>query len=173
MLQTASRRIRKAGATVVFVAVALGTTAQGAVAVDEFATPRPTPKSQVPVKTQATLGNRVSEVYVLRAPDVVGQPVGTARATLERSRLRAGRETTQLTSERPAGTVLGQEPKAGTPVQPGAVVNLVVAAAPRVAVPAPSKNLPIEHVPAAPPQREVIVPNLIGQSAEAASAILA
>ncbi|MFI5078582.1 MAG: hypothetical protein ACHQRO_14640, partial [Vicinamibacteria bacterium] len=88
----------KAGASLVFALVALGATPQAARAVDEFATPRPAPKSQVPVKTQATLGTRVSEVYVLRAPDVVGQLVGTARATVERSRLRVGRETTQLTS---------------------------------------------------------------------------
>src|SRR6185295_12279198 len=164
----------KAGASLVFALIALGATPPAARAVDEFATPRPAPKSQVPVKTQATLGTRVTEVYVLRAPDVVGQPVGSARATVEKSRLRVGRETTQLTSERAPGTVLGQDPKPGTPLQPGAVVNLVIATPPRiVAVPAPSQNLPIERVPQPPQRTEVIVPNVIGQPAEVASAILA
>ena len=40
----------KAGASLVFALVALGATPQAARAVDEFATPRPAPKSQVPVK---------------------------------------------------------------------------------------------------------------------------
>ena len=171
---------RKVGTPLVFAVVALGVTAQIAGAGDEFATPPPTPKSQVPIKTQATFGNRIPEVSRLRTPDVVGQPVVTARATLERSRLRIGRETTQPTSDRPAGTVLAQEPKAGTLVQPGAVVNLVTAA------PAPSKNPPIDRVPSGtrvpfddvgvstpPPQRVVPVPNLIGQPVKIAPEILA
>ena len=43
-------------------------------------------------------------------------------------------------------------------------------------MPAPSQNLPIERVPGGvrvPPATEVLVPNLIGQPAEVASAILA
>ena len=134
-------------------------TPRAAQAVDEFATPRPR------ITAKPTLGTRATEIYVLRAPDLVGQPVAAARATLERGRLHAGRETLQLTNERPAGTVIGQDPKPGTALQPGASVNLWIATPPRVAtVPAP----------ALPPQRQdVIVPNLIGQTADTASAVLA
>jgi hypothetical protein len=149
----------RAGAALVFALVALGATPQAVRAVDEFATPRPAPKSQV--KTQAVLGTRVTDVYVLRAPDVVGQPVGSARAMLEKSRLRAGRETTQPTSERAAGTVIAQDPRPGTPVQPGAVVNLVIATPPRIVVVPPPKNLPIERSPAPPQRPDVIVPRLV------------
>src|SRR5262245_44235525 len=186
MSHAASRRIRKAGAPLAFAVVVLGAMSPMAWAVDEFATPRPTPKSQVPIKTQATVGTHATEVSILHAPNVVGQPVATARATLERSRLRAGRETMQQTSERPAGTVLGQDPKPGTPLQPGAAVNLVIAAPPRVvAVPAPSKNPnpgttdgPVKgggriDTPAPAPQRESIVPNLIGRPVDVAPEILA
>jgi len=131
----------------VFAVAALGVTAPMVWALDEFAMLRPTPKSQAAIKTQAPLGNRVTEVSGLRTPDVVGQPVTTAHMTLEKSRLRVGRETTQPTSGSPAGTVLGQDPKPGAPVQPGAAVNLVIAGPARVvAAPAPSKKLPVERV---------------------------
>jgi len=154
-----SRRVLMASAPLVSLLIALGVTPRAAQAVDEFATPRPR------ITAKPTLGTRATEIYVLRAPDLVGQPVAAARATLERGRLHAGRETLQLTNERPAGTVIGQDPKPGTALQPGASVNLWIATPPRVAtVPAP----------ALPPQRpDVIVPNLIGQTAETASAVLA
>jgi hypothetical protein len=46
--------------------IALGVTPRAAHAVDEFATPRPR------ITAKPTVGTRVSEIYVLRAPDLVG-----------------------------------------------------------------------------------------------------
>jgi beta-lactam-binding protein with PASTA domain len=157
MMPAISRRVLTASVPLVSLLIALGVTPRAAQAVDEFATPRPR------ITAKPTAGTRVSEIYVLRAPDLVGQPVASARAMLERDRLHAGRETPQLTNERPAGTVIAQDPKPGTALQPGASVNLWIATPPRVAA-----------VPAPPPQRQdVLVPNLIGQTAETASAVLA
>jgi beta-lactam-binding protein with PASTA domain len=162
----------------VFAIVALGATAQIAGAVDEFATPRPTPKGQVQIKTQAQLGKHVTDVSVLRAPNVVTQSIDSARRTLGDKHLRVGRVTTQPTTERPAGTVISQDPKAGTPVQPGVVVNLVVA------VPPPSKNPGTGTTdgsvqdggrvrPQLPLPSHAIVPKLIGRPADNAPDILA
>jgi serine/threonine-protein kinase len=153
--------------------IALGVTAPVAQAVDEFATPRPS----LSVKTKATLATRAPEVYVLQAPDVVGQPVGSARAILERGRLQVGRETAQVTSEHRPGTVMGQDPKPGTAMQPGASVNLWIATPPR-AVPVPGGRVPggsdrSDYPTPAPQPRVVIVPDLVGQSAEIASVVLA
>src|SRR4030095_2181359 len=163
--------------------IALGVTAPVAYAVDEFATPRPSVKTQPVVKAQSVVktqpdvktqpvvetrpivGTHVPEVQVLRAPNVVGQPVGSARVILDRAHLRVGRETPQLTPEHPAGVVLGQDPKPGTVMQPGASVSLWVATPPRT--PGTSDG------PDGPPQQtQVIVPNLIGRSAESAAGVL-
>jgi beta-lactam-binding protein with PASTA domain len=188
MMPAISRRVLTASVPLVSLLIALGVTPRAAQAVDEFATPRPR------ITAKPTVGTRVSEIYVLRAPDLVGQPVASARAMLERGRLHAGRETSQLTNEHPAGTVIAQDPKPGTALQPGASVNLWIATPPRVAAmpaPAPQRLPPGTRVPSTdggrapgasdrsdyptlPPQRQdVIVPNLIGQTAETASAVLA
>ena len=112
---------------VIFLLIALGVMAPVAQAVDEFATPRPS----LNVKTKSTLATRAQEVYVLRAPDVVGQPVSSARAILEKGRLQVGRETAQVTSEHRPGTVMNQDPKPGTAMQAAASVNIWVATPPR------------------------------------------
>jgi beta-lactam-binding protein with PASTA domain len=156
---------------VIFLLIALGLTAPAAQAVDEFATPRPS----LNVKTKSTLATRAPEVYLLRAPDVVGQPVSSARAILEKGRLQVGRETAQVTSEHRPGTVMNQDPKPGTAMQPGASVNLWVATPPR-AVPVPGR-IPggsdgVDVPTPAPQPHVVIVPNLVGQSLEVASVVL-
>ena len=157
---------------VIFLLIALGVMAPVAHAVDEFAMPRPS----LNVKTKSTLATRAQEVYVLRAPDVVGQPVSSARAILERGRLQVGRETAQVTSEHRPGTVMNQDPRPGTAMQAGASVNLWVATPPRV-VPVPGGRVPggsdRSDVPTPTPQPQlVIVPNLVGQPVDVAAAVL-
>ena len=157
---------------VMFLLIALGVMAPVAHAVDEFATPRPS----LNVKTKSTLATRAQEVYVLRAPDVVGQPVSSARAILEKGRLQIGRETAQVTSEHRPGTVMNQDPKPGTAMQAGASVNLWVATPPRV-VPVPGGRVPggsdRSDVSTPTPQPQlVIVPNLVGQPVEVAAVVL-
>jgi len=134
MKRVMSRRVLGMSVLLVSLLIALGLTAPVAQAVDEFATPRPS----LNVKTTSTLATRAPEVYLLRAPDVVGQPVSSARAILEKGRLQVGRETAQVTSEHRAGTVMNQDPKPGTAMQPGASVNLWIATPPR-AVPVPGR----------------------------------
>jgi len=157
---------------VIFLLIALGVMAPVAHAVDEFAMPRPS----LNVKTKSTLATRAQEVYVLRAPDVVGQPVSSARAILEKGRLQVGRETAQVTSEHRPGTVMNQDPRPGTAMQAGASVNLWVATPPRV-VPVPGGRVPggsdRSDVPTPTPQPQlVIVPNLVGQPVDVAAAVL-
>ena len=141
---------------------ALDPTPRPALAVNEFAPPRSTqPRAgQVP-KT------RIPEPHVLRAPDLVGQQVGTARATLESRGLHAGREQSRPTTEHRPGTVLAQDPKPGAPVEPGSAINLWVAAA-------PPRTLDRTAPPLEPPRppRDVLVPGLIHRPANQVASIL-
>ena len=65
-------------------------------------------------------------------PDVVGQPLDAARATLGELGLTT-KVVEQETAEREAGTVLSTDPRAGTSVRSGTSVTLTVAAEPSTA----------------------------------------
>ena len=65
-------------------------------------------------------------------PDVVGQPLDAARATLGELGLTT-KVVEQETDEKEAGTVLSSDPKAGTSVRAGSSVTLTVAAEPSTA----------------------------------------
>jgi PASTA domain len=141
-------------------------------AVDEFATP-PSPRLTVNERVRM----RIPEARILQAPDLVGQPVGAARTTLETRGLRAGRVTSRPTADHRPGTVLAQAPKPGTVVEPGTAINLWVAAAPpstgtRVPDDRPSRpegsaadgqRPPRPVPPPAPPRppRLAVVPDLV------------
>jgi eukaryotic-like serine/threonine-protein kinase len=72
----------------------------------------------------------------VHVPDVVGETVEAAEATLTNAELVLGGVTKQVSSSQPAGTVLVQSPAAGSSVRAGTKVSLTVAKAPReVAVP--------------------------------------
>jgi beta-lactam-binding protein with PASTA domain/tetratricopeptide (TPR) repeat protein len=72
---------------------------------------------------------------LIKVPNVVGLPLNRARITLSEAGLRAG-EVAARRDRAQAGTVLAQDPAAGSTAEPGAGVGLVVSAeAERVAVP--------------------------------------
>ena len=60
-------------------------------------------------------------------PNVVGQDIDEAQATLEAQGFNVGTITTDDTSDLGEGTVLSSEPEAGTPVAQGTTVDLTVA----------------------------------------------
>lgn len=86
---------------------------------------RPLPGAQVPRDTLVELWVAV-EALTVRIPDVRGQPLEQARATLAGARLLSG-DARGLTSDQRPGTVIAQDPLPGTPAQPGTLVNLWVA----------------------------------------------
>ncbi len=70
----------------------------------------------------------------VKVPALVGQTLDAARTAIAAD-LRVGRVTNRETEADPAGNVLEQSPTAGTIVNEGAAVDLVVAVLPTVAVP--------------------------------------
>jgi beta-lactam-binding protein with PASTA domain len=140
--------------------VALDPKARPALAVNEFASP-PSPRASHVLKAP------IREPRVLRAPDLVGQPVGAARATLESRGLRAGREQSRLTTEHRPGTVLAQEPRPGAPVESGSAISLWIAATPART---PDRAVPTPELPR--PPRSVLVPDLIHRPANQVASIL-
>lgn len=64
----------------------------------------------------------------IQVPQLVGLDEESAKAAIAASGLSAGEIKAQPTSSAPAGTVLAQNPPAGTEVEPGAAVDLLVAA---------------------------------------------
>ena len=67
----------------------------------------------------------------VHVPDVTGQTLEAAEATLTNDELGVGTVTKRVTSTQAAGTVLGQSPSTGSAVRAGAKVNLTVAQAPK------------------------------------------
>ncbi|NOR59389.1 MAG: DUF4332 domain-containing protein [Methanosarcinales archaeon] len=68
----------------------------------------------------------ISIIEALKVPDVTGKHINEARTILENKELRIGR-IIKRTSTLGTGTVLDQEPKAGTEVEEGMPLDLVVA----------------------------------------------
>ncbi len=86
----------------------------------------------------------------VHVPDVTGQTLEAAEATLTNAELELGTVTKKVSSTQAAGTVLLQSPSTGTPVRTGTKVNLTVAQAPK----------------------EVEVPEVVGAAEAAATAAL-
>jgi eukaryotic-like serine/threonine-protein kinase len=86
----------------------------------------------------------------VRVPDVTGQSLEAAEATLTNSELALGTITKRVSASQTAGTVLAQSPATGSSVRAGTKVNLTVAQAPK----------------------EVEVPNVVGAAEAAATAAL-
>jgi serine/threonine protein kinase/beta-lactam-binding protein with PASTA domain len=86
----------------------------------------------------------------IRVPDVTGQSLEAAEATLTNAELAVGTVTKRVSSTQTAGTVLAQSPATGASVHAGAKVNLTVAKAPK----------------------EVEVPGVVGAAEAAATAAL-
>jgi beta-lactam-binding protein with PASTA domain/predicted Ser/Thr protein kinase len=86
----------------------------------------------------------------IRVPDVTGQSLEAAEATLTNAELAVGTVTKRVSSTQTAGTVLAQSPATGASVHAGDKVNLTVAQAPK----------------------EVEIPNVVGAAEAAATAAL-
>jgi serine/threonine protein kinase len=86
----------------------------------------------------------------IRVPDVTGQSLEAAEATLTNAELAVGTVTKRVSSTQSPGTVLAQSPTTGTSLHAGGNVNLTVAKAPK----------------------EVEVPNVVGAAEAAATAAL-
>ena len=86
----------------------------------------------------------------VRVPDVTGQSIEAAEATLSNAELAVGTVTKRVSSTQAPGTVLEQSPTPGGSVRAGEKVNLTVAQAPK----------------------EVAVPNVVGAAEAAAAAAL-
>jgi eukaryotic-like serine/threonine-protein kinase len=86
----------------------------------------------------------------VRVPDVTGQTVEAAEATLANAEVSLGTVTRQVSSSQTPGTVLSQSPATGTAVHAGERVDLTVAQAPA----------------------EVEIPNVVGAAEAAAAAAL-
>jgi beta-lactam-binding protein with PASTA domain/predicted Ser/Thr protein kinase len=67
----------------------------------------------------------------VHVPDVVGETVEAAEATLTNAELVLGGVTKQVSSSQPAGTVLAQSPATGSSVRAGTKVSVTVAKAPK------------------------------------------
>jgi eukaryotic-like serine/threonine-protein kinase len=107
--------------------------------------------SEPPAGTELQVGSSVTLLVSsgpapVRVPDVVGQSLASAEATLSNAELDVGTVERKVSSTTSPGTVISQSPTAGTSLHPGEKVELTVAQAPK----------------------EITVPNLVG-AAEAAA----
>jgi cyclophilin family peptidyl-prolyl cis-trans isomerase len=66
----------------------------------------------------------------LSAPDVVGQVEANAGKLIRASALTVGTVALQTSASVSAGTVISQDPSTGTPLEPGATINLLVSSGP-------------------------------------------
>ena len=62
----------------------------------------------------------------LEVPEVSGMRIGKARQTIKQSGFKVGKVRWRYNEYKPANIVLGQNPKAGTRVEPGTEINLIV-----------------------------------------------
>ena len=86
----------------------------------------------------------------VRVPDVAGQTLEAAQATLTNAELAVGTVTKRVSATQSPGTVLAQSPGVGSSLHAGEKVNLVIAKAPK----------------------ETAVPNVVGAAETAATAAL-
>lgn len=111
--------------------------------------------TEPPAETQVQEGRVVTLLVSsgpppVRVPDVAGQTLEAAEATLTNAELTLGTVTRRVSSAQTPGTVLSQSPATGTSVHAGERVNLTVAQAPK----------------------EVEIPNVVGATEAAAAAAL-
>jgi eukaryotic-like serine/threonine-protein kinase len=111
--------------------------------------------TEPPAETEVQEGHLVTLLVStgpapIRVPDVTGQTLEAAEATLTNAELVVGTITKRVSSTQAAGTVLAQSPATGGSLQAGGKVNLTVAQAPK----------------------EVEIPNVVGAAEAAAKATL-
>jgi len=111
--------------------------------------------TEPPAETEVQVGRLVTLLVSsgpapVRVPDVSGQSLAAAEATLTNAELAVGAVTQQVSSTQSPGTVLSQSPAGGSSVHAGEKINLTVAQAPK----------------------EITVPNVKGAAVAAAEAAL-
>jgi serine/threonine protein kinase len=111
--------------------------------------------TEPPAETEVQEGHLVTLLVSsgpapIRVPDVTGQSLEAAEATLSNAELAVGTVTKRVSSAQSPGTVLTQSPTTGTSLHAGGKVDLTVAKAPK----------------------EVEVPNVVGAAEAAATAAL-
>jgi serine/threonine-protein kinase len=111
--------------------------------------------TEPPAGTELQVGSPVTVLVssgpaAVHVPDVTGDPLSAAEATLTNAELALGTVTHQVSATQTPGTVLSQSPATGASVHAGDKVNLVVAEAPKL----------------------VQVPTVVGQSEASAGAAL-
>jgi beta-lactam-binding protein with PASTA domain/predicted Ser/Thr protein kinase len=114
--------------------------------------------TEPPAETEVQEGHVVTLIVSsgpppVRVPDVTGQSLEAAEATLTNSELELGTVTKKVSSTQTAGTVLAQSPATGTSLHAGDKVNLTVAQAPKA-------------------PKEVEVPAVVGAASAAATTAL-
>jgi eukaryotic-like serine/threonine-protein kinase len=92
--------------------------------------------TEPPAETEVQEGHLVTLLISsgpapIRVPDVTGQTLEAAQATLTNAELTVGTVTKRVSSTQAVGTVLAQSPATGSSVHTGAKVNLTVAKAPK------------------------------------------
>jgi beta-lactam-binding protein with PASTA domain len=107
--------------------------------------------------TQVNAGSAINLIVssgpvqvAVAVPNVMGETQAVATAAITSAGLVLGTVTTQTSSTTPSGTVISQSPAAGTQVNTGSAVNLVVSLGPG----------------------QVAVPNIVGQAQAAATAAI-
>ncbi len=111
--------------------------------------------TEPPAGTETQLGSHVTVLVssgpaLVRVPDVVGQSLSEAEATLTNAGLSVGPVTKSTSATQAPGSVLSESPASGSSVQSGDRVNLTVAQA----------------------SSEVAVPNVVGKGEALAAAAL-
>ena len=118
--------------------------------------PEGTVISQTPVGGTEVLPGTAVDLVIssgqepVAVPDVVGQTQTAAEAAIVNAELAVGAVTTQFSDTVPEGSVISQNPTAGTEVLPGSAVDLVVSLG----------------------QEPVAVPDVVGQAQAAAEAAI-
>ncbi|MCR4805354.1 MAG: Stk1 family PASTA domain-containing Ser/Thr kinase, partial [Clostridia bacterium] len=86
-----------------------------------------TPDAGASIKSGQTIKVNISKGVVNgEIPSVIGKSVSNARTTIETYHFTVGTITQEISETVPRGSVISQSPVAGTPMEPGSVVNLVV-----------------------------------------------
>lgn len=79
-------------------------------------------------------------------PDVVGASQSDAGASIEAAGLVVGTVGQQASDTAPAGTVIGQDPQAGTKVDRGSPVNIIISSGPPTPSPTPTPRVEVPSV---------------------------
>jgi beta-lactam-binding protein with PASTA domain len=128
-----------------------------------------------PVTTTVTTSGSTQALPKVKVPDVTGRPFAAAQATLDALALPSTK--TEVTSNKPAGTVLAEAPPAGSQIAKGSQIVLSVATGSAVAATSTAATTTTSGTTtttatatttAPPPPQEATMPDVSGQKEAAA-----